>query len=326
MINFTTTETSILYPANWNAVKGTFQSEDMNSIITFRLLPQNDSDNNLAILNIARYNLGDENITTEQYANAQMYFLSETIPDFRLIQYNETTLADRPAYQAVYSGLEGTDETMTRKIWVIDDPSSLASTAYTITYSVRPENYFTHLESAREMIDSFVIREKVASAPIDAFFVAELLKHVPEASRDKLLDIASLDLLKSILGDELTNFIEGSSSSLPSNFAKAVPSSNEDRSIYYQLTSAYLNATNDSKYALLVLVFTDNTTNRVLAGEPIDYEVTIDGANFNFEEHGNTSTGLDIKILNGTSLEQALRSTQQYDLRIDIPNVNRTST
>jgi len=33
MINFTTTETSILYPANWNAMKGTFQSEDMNSII-----------------------------------------------------------------------------------------------------------------------------------------------------------------------------------------------------------------------------------------------------------------------------------------------------
>jgi hypothetical protein len=326
MINFTTTETSILYPANWNAVKGTFQSEDMNSIITFRLLPQNDSDNSLAILNIARYNLGDENITTEQYANAQMYFLSETIPDFRVIQFNKTTLAGRPAYQAVYSGLEGTDETMTKKIWVIDDPSSLASTAYTITYNVRPENYFTHLESAREMIDSFVIREKVASAPIDAFFVAELLKHVPEASRDKLLDIASLDLLKSILGGDLTNFIEGSSSILPSNLAEVVTSSNEDPSIYYQLTSAYLNATNDTIYALLVLVFTDNATNRVLAGEPIDYEITIDGANFNFEEHGNTSTGLDIKILNGTSLEQALKSTQQYDLRIDIPNINRTST
>src|SRR5687767_12976606 len=43
-INFTTSEISILYPVNWNIVKGTFQSEDMNSIITFRSPPQNDTD------------------------------------------------------------------------------------------------------------------------------------------------------------------------------------------------------------------------------------------------------------------------------------------
>src|SRR5919106_2994511 len=38
-INFTTSEISILYPVSWNIVKGTFQSEDINSIITFRSPP-----------------------------------------------------------------------------------------------------------------------------------------------------------------------------------------------------------------------------------------------------------------------------------------------
>ena len=113
MINFTTTETSILYSANWNAVKGTFQSEDMNSIITFRSPPQNDTDSSFEVLNIARYDLGPTNTpieqTIERYSNLQLFSLKATIPDFWLIQFNKITLADRPAYQILYTGLHGTE-------------------------------------------------------------------------------------------------------------------------------------------------------------------------------------------------------------------------
>ncbi|HKG70624.1 MAG TPA: hypothetical protein VKA87_01940 [Nitrososphaeraceae archaeon] len=325
-INFTTPEVSILYPVNWNAVKGTFQGEETNSIITFRLLPQNDTDDALAILNIASYDLGRVNITTEQYADGQLLFLRGTIPDFQLIQFNKTTLAGRPAYQIVYSGLEGTGETKTMKLWVVDQ-SSFGSTVYMITYSTKPENYRTHFASAKEMINSFAIQEKVGRAPAGELLDAELLEYIPEPSRQELGNITKLPSFESILGGSLTNlidFIKGSTNTALPNFARLPTHPESNIAIHYHLSSAYLNPTNNMIYAALALIFTDNSTNRVLP-EPLDYEVKINGSNFNFNENGSTSTGLDIKILNGTSLEEALKNNQEYKLGIDILNINRTS-
>jgi hypothetical protein len=93
--------------------------------------------------------------------------------------------------------------------------------------------------------------------------------------------------------------------------------------IHYHLSSPHHNATNDKVYSILVLIFTDNISNRVLA-EPIDYTVRINGTNFNFTEDGSTSTGLDVKILNGTSFEEALKDTQEYKLEVDVLNMKRT--
>jgi hypothetical protein len=330
-INFTTAEISILYPVNWNIVKGTFQSEDMNSIITFRSPPQNDTDSSPAILNIARYDLGPVNTTIEEtierYANLQLFSLKATIPDFQPMQLNEIILADRPAYQIVYNGLHGTEETRTMKLWVIDQ-SSFGSTAYTITYSTKSENFPIHLASAIDMISSLVIRERVATAPSEAFLVLDFLEHVPEPSRLKLREVASVPILKSILGGDLTKFIDfikGSTNIPPSNFARLPTHPDDGIAIHYHLSSPYLNATNDSIYAILVLVFTDNIANRVLL-EPIDYKLRINGTNFNFTEDGSTSTGLDIKILNGTSLEEALKNTQEYKLEVDVLNMKRISS
>jgi hypothetical protein len=330
-INFTTSEISMLYPASWNIVKGTFQSEDINSIITFRSPPtQNGTDSSpAAILNIARYDLGPVNMTIEEaidrYANLQLFSLRATIPDFQLIQFNKIILADRPAYQIVYNGLYGIEETTTMKLWVVDQ-SSFGSTAYTITYSANSESYPIHLESAIDMISSFVIQEKVARAPTEALLVLEFLEYLPEPSREKLHEMASLPILKSILGGDLTkfiDFIEGSTNMPPLNFTRLPPHPDDPIAIHYHLSSPHLNATNDSIYAILVLTFTDNNiSNRVLA-EPIAYKVSINGTNFNFTEDGSTSTGLDIKILNGTSLEEALKNTQEYKLEVDVLNMQR---
>jgi hypothetical protein len=325
-INFTTPEISILYPVNWNAVKGTFQGEDMNSIITFRTPPENDRDSSLAILNIARYDLGPVNITAEQYANGQLLFLRGTIPDFQLIQFNEITLDRRPAYQIMYSGLEGTEETKTIRLWIIDQ-SSFGSTAYTITYSAKSEYFSIYLANVRDIINSFVMQERVARAPTEAFLVAEFLEHVPEPSRQKLQEVTNLPILKSILGGDLTKFIDFINAAIntpPSNFVRLPTHPNDDIAIHYQLSSPHLNATNDSIYAILVLIFTDNISNRVLV-EPVDYKVRINGTNFNFTEDGSTSTGLDIKILNGTSLEEALKNTQEYKLEVDVLSIKRIS-
>jgi hypothetical protein len=324
-INFTIPEMSLLYPVNWNAVKGTFQSEGMNSIITFRSPPQNDTDNSFGILNIAIHDLGPANITTERYASGQSLFLEGSITDFQLIDYNMTTLAGRPAYQIVYMGLEGLYLTKTMKLWVMDQ-FSFGSTAYTITYRAKLEDYPIYLASAKDMINSLVIQERVARAPSEAFVVLDLLEHVPEPSRQRLRDVSNLPILKSILGGDLTTFIDfikGSTNTPPSNFAKLpTDPDDDDMAIYYQLSPAYLNATNDTVYVVLAVIFAENTSNRALV-EPIDYKVRINGTNLNFEENGSTSTGLDIKVINGTSLEEALETSQDYELTVDVLNINR---
>jgi hypothetical protein len=330
-INFTSSDVSMLYSANWKAVSGTFRSEDVNSIVTFRLLPQNDTDNSLAILNVAKYELGSVNTTIEQYSNLQLFLLRGLISDFELIHYNNTTtLAGRPAYQIVYSGLEGTGETKTMKLGVIDHLPSFGTTAYTITYSAKPENYDIHLVSALDIINSFIIRDKFARAPTEALLEAELLEYVPRPSIQELRNIGNLTGLKFILGDSifsLLEFVNGSANMPPPIFSKLPTLTNGNMSIHYYLSPAYFNPTNNSIYAILVLIFTDNTSNRVLT-EPIDYKVSINeinGTNLSFEEEGNTSTGLDMKILSGTPLEEALKKSQEYKLGVDVPNISRVS-
>jgi hypothetical protein len=329
-INFTSTDVSMLYSANWKAVSGTFRSEDMNSIVTFRLLPQNDTDNSLAILNVAKRELGSQNSTIEQYANLQLFLLREIIPDFELIQYNNTTLAGRPAYQILYSGLEGTGETKTMKLGVVDRLPSFGTTVYTITYSAKPENYDIHLASALDIINSFIIRDKFARAPPERMLEAELLEYIPRPSIQELRNIANLTGLEFILGDQVTSlldFIKGSANIPPPNFSKLATLPNGNMFIHYYLSPAYFNPTNNSIYAILVLIFTDNTLNRVLT-EPIEYKVSINeinGTNFSFEEEGNTSTGLDMKILSGTSLGEALEKSQEYKLGVDVLNIGRIS-
>jgi hypothetical protein len=84
--------------------------------------------------------------------------------------------------------------------------------------------------------------------------------------------------------------------------------------------------TNNEPYKLLVFIFVDDTSNRLITGSPIDYKVSISGTNSNIEENGNTLTGADIKILTGTAFAEALKNPQQYSIKIDIMNLNRTSS
>ena len=127
-ITFLTPELRINYPSNWNALPGIPTSPYIDSLVTFTLLPQkNDSnlDDSVAMLNIARHSLFDKVVELEEYVGTQLYFLRNTIPGFNLLQFNRTTLDGRPAYQAVYTGLEGTQETETMKLWVTSGIFSL---------------------------------------------------------------------------------------------------------------------------------------------------------------------------------------------------------
>ena len=333
-ITFVVPEIRINYPSSWDAFPGIPQSPYVDSIVTFRLLPQNKSDSNLdnsvAMLNIARHSLFEQVIESQEYVGTQLYFLRNTIPGFKLLQFGNTTLDGRPAYQAVYTGLEGTDETQTMKIWVTS-----GSFRYIVTYSTTPESFPTHLESVRNTISSFKITG--AQAPPDVVLIGEGLKHIPENSREKLRSFVNGLVLSSVFDGNLVQFMEGSTATVPPNFTKvsiyppaAGASDGSSISAYYYMSPSYLSPESDrpepnkEPYKLLVLLFTDNTSNKLITGpSPIGYRVSINGTNFNFEENGTTPTGVDIKILNGTSFVEALKNPQQYSIRLDIQNLNR---
>jgi hypothetical protein len=332
-ITFMTPEISIDYPATWNALPGIPTSPYVDSIVTFTLLPQKNNNSNLdgsmAILNIAKHALFHEVVELEEYVGTQLYFLRNTIPGFNLLQFNKTTLDSRPAYEAVYTGLEGSDETKTMKLWVRS-----GSFRYIVTYSTNAESFPTHLESIRNMTGSLKITG--AQAPPEAISITKGLGHIPDSSREKVLTFANALVLSSVFDSNLIQFMEGSSTTFPSNFTKlpAHPADDENGSsisAYYYITPTYLSPksdnpeTNKEPYKLLVLIFANNTSNKLITGSPpLDYRVTINGTNFNFEENGTTSTGADIKILTGTAFAEALKNTQQYSIRLDISSLDRS--
>src|SRR5829696_1200874 len=138
-ITFMTTEIKVDYPSSWNALPGIPTSPYVDSIVTFTLPPENNSDtlaDNAGILNIAKHALFHESVELEEYIGTQVYFLRNTIPGFNLLQLNKTTVDGKPAYQAVYTGLEGTDTTETMKLWVRS-----GSLRYIVTYSANAESF-----------------------------------------------------------------------------------------------------------------------------------------------------------------------------------------
>jgi hypothetical protein len=331
-ITFLTPELRINYPSNWNALPGIPTSPYIDSLVTFTLLPQkndNNLDDSVAMLNIARHSLVDKVVELEEYVGTQLGSLRNTIPGFNLLQFDRTTLDGRPAYQAVYTGLEGTQETETVKLWVTS-----GSFRYIATYSTNPESFPAHLEIVRNMISSLKITG--AQAPPDVILIGEGLKHIPENSKEKLRTFVNGLVLSSVFDSNLVQFMEGSTATVPSNFTKlpTYPASDDDNgssiSAYYYMSPSYLSPesdrpeTNKEPYKLLVLMFTNNTSNKLITAPlSIDYRISINGSNLSFEENGTTSTGADIKILNGTSFVEALNNPQEYSIRLDIQNVSR---
>ena len=329
-ITFITPEIRINYPAGWSPLPGIPTSPYVDSIVTFTLLPEKNNNtlaDSAAILNIARHSLLDEVVKLEEYAGTQLYFLRNIIPGFNLLQFDKTILDGRPAYRAVYTGLEGTAETQTMKLWV-----SSGSFRYIVTYSTNAESFSNHLESVRNMTDSLKITG--AQAPPDFVLVAEGLKHIPDNSKEKVLAFANGLVLSSVFDGSLVQFMEGSTATPPSNFTKlsTYPTANNGSSIstYYYMTPSYLSPesdkpeTNEEPYKLLVLIFANSTSNKLITEPPpIDYRVSINGTGFDFEENGTTVTGADIKILNGTSFVEALKNPQQYTIGLEVRNLDR---
>lgn len=344
-IAFITPQIRVNYSASWNALPGIPTSPYVDSVVTFTVLPENtsninntsnnsnDSEDSVAVLNIAKHALFHETVLLEEYVGTQLYFSRNIIPGFKLLNFSETTLDGRQAFQAVYTGLEGTDTTKTMKYWV-----GSGDYRYIVTYSAKENNFSTHLDSVRDVTDS--LRIAGAQADQNIMLIRQVLGHIPPSSQEKVLALSNGLVLSSVFDANLAEFMEGTTATPPSYFAKlpsspAIDGSGSNISAYYYLSPSYLspkadNPETNEPYRLLVLVFkADETSGDVMAESSsssssspplaVDYTVKINGT-VNFAESGNTSTGSDIKILKGSSFAEALNNPQQFTLAVDIEN------
>jgi hypothetical protein len=324
-ITFVTPEIRINYPSSWDALPGVPTSPYVDSIVTFTLSPDNNNTlvNSTGILNIAKHALFHESVELEEYIGTQVYFLRNTIPGFNLVQLNKTSLDGKPAYQAIYTGLEGTDTTQTMKLWL-----ESGALRYIITYSATVESFPSHLESVRNILNS--VRIAGAQAAVDIGRITGILDRFPESSRERIRGSVNSIVLDSVFDETIGQLLEGRNTRLPSYFTKLPASAGADNgrniSAYYYISPAYLSPPIDNPeinepYKLLVLIFTNSTSNRLISEPPpIDYKLRINGIGISIEEIGTTSTGVDIKVLNGISFVKALKNPQQYSIGLDIQN------
>jgi len=167
------------------------------------------------------------------------------------------------------------------------------------------------------------------------FSIADMLQFLPNATREELLNIDNQDnlefhlaRLKELIDFDPTYNNTTIDSDLPLlGFCNAVTHPTGAAVISYYL-SPELDSPNTQTYALLMLKFTNNTSENkeLLRGDIIDYSVKINGTNnFNFETNGTTDTGVDIKSIYDVRLINALNSTGNYFMAIDILNINNNT-
>jgi hypothetical protein len=194
------------------------------------------------------------------------------------------------------------------------------------------------LTPVRQIFDSFellvapevaqaVAQSGAAAASLQFFLIVDILQDLPDRTVEQLLDITNESTLTSHL-EKLQELISLNSRynatdlySSPSGFSKVITYPSGAIGIYYYLSPVYQSPNNET-YALLMLKFAGEASSK-FAGSTIGYKVKINGTNdFNFEENGTTDTGLDIQIIRGNSLINALNLPGNYSMVIDILNMN----
>jgi hypothetical protein len=163
------------------------------------------------------------------------------------------------------------------------------------------------------------------------FDIADILQNIPPSSRKELLKNTNQSILIAHLEtfQQLINFTETSATTTaaeasddqPSMFSKAITYPNEDIAIFYNMTPAFISSNNQT-LALLMLKFTNNTSDEDVMQDSLDYSVEINGTNSIFDENGTTSTGSDIKILNSTALAESTEHSKNYNMIISITRLN----
>jgi eukaryotic-like serine/threonine-protein kinase len=148
----------ILYPSDWKP----FQTSTVNrTIIEFRQKVMSEHDPLTSFMSVSVENLSDTSKTLDIMTKQNIDLANKTLPNFKLIESNITTLANNnPAYRIVSTFTNSgpaadplrSPQFQTMTIWTVK-----GDMMYTISYSQITSEFLRHLPIIQKMIDSFEI-------------------------------------------------------------------------------------------------------------------------------------------------------------------------
>ncbi|MBD2183609.1 serine/threonine-protein kinase [Aerosakkonema funiforme] len=139
-------EISIKYPKEWTEDP----KSDPGTIVTFMSRKENNADKFLENLNIKVADLSTQPMTLTELTELNINQISESysVTSDPIILVNNL-----PAYKAVYSGKEGSNNVTWLVVWTIKE-----NKAYTMTFEVEADKYQEFQKTADDMIKSWQIK------------------------------------------------------------------------------------------------------------------------------------------------------------------------
>ncbi len=138
---------SIKYPKTWNLDPK--QDPITGSVATFVSPEKGNSAISLENVSLIVDNLPGKNVTLDAYTHD----IKGSNQDAVIVEEGKTNLANRPAYQIIYTKKDGGSTLKRLQVWTLKN-----NKAYVITYTADSDKYSKYLENAQEMISSFEIK------------------------------------------------------------------------------------------------------------------------------------------------------------------------
>ena len=143
----------IQYPSNWEKIDfgQAIEEDDRHIVVTFLSPPEDALDifREYLVIQVGKLMF---NRSLEQYVDTQINSLRDSLPDFRIVESNSTTVADNRAHTIVYTFKVGEDEYKVTEFWTIKGDN-----IYYLKYSTESEKSDNQGSTIRQMIDSFMI-------------------------------------------------------------------------------------------------------------------------------------------------------------------------
>lgn len=127
----------------------------MDGFVTFIAPRESDSTTYPAGIGLRVEELSSRTVSLEEITRVQIENLTQSYPDFDLIESSATTLAGNPAHKIEFTATDDKEEKRKAiQIWTLKDDK-----AYLFTYKADSKNYSAYLQAVQSMLQSFKIVE-----------------------------------------------------------------------------------------------------------------------------------------------------------------------
>lgn len=125
----------------------------MDGFVTFIAPRESDSTTYPAGIGLRVEELSSRTVSLEEITRVQIENLTQSYPDFDLIESSATTLAGNPAHKIEFTATDDKEEKRKAiQIWTLKDDK-----AYLFTYKADSKNYLAYLQAVQSMLQSFKI-------------------------------------------------------------------------------------------------------------------------------------------------------------------------